>query len=122
MQLCIWKHHIDCWKNLFKSFWIKDRKETIEGVMAWNSLQPLQTLFEDIWPLNEAYSKFKWAPESEEAFEELKLRLTTAPVLTIIDNSFSSIGKAVTLLDCFPYLFLYLSKKGLKVRVSVGLG
>ena len=37
--------------------------------------------------LTKKQSKFKWTPESEEAFEEVKLRLTTAPVLTIIDGN-----------------------------------
>ena len=37
--------------------------------------------------LTKKHAKFKWTPECEEAFQKLKLRLTTAPVLTIIDGN-----------------------------------
>ena len=33
------------------------------------------------------HSRFNWTPECEATFQELKLKLTTAPVLTIIDGN-----------------------------------
>ena len=37
--------------------------------------------------LTKKHTKFKWTPECETAFQELKKRLTNAPVLTIIDGN-----------------------------------
>ena len=37
--------------------------------------------------LTKKHTKFVWTPECEASFQELKLRLTTAPVLTIIDGN-----------------------------------
>ena len=34
--------------------------------------------------LTKNHARFNWTPECEAAFQELKLRLTTAPMLTII--------------------------------------
>ena len=37
--------------------------------------------------LTKKHEKFKWTSDCEEAFQELKSKLTTAPVLTIIDGN-----------------------------------
>ena len=50
-------------------------------------VQDFSKLASPLTKLTMKNAKFIWAPECEEVFQELKKRLTTAPVLTIVNGN-----------------------------------
>ena len=53
---------------------------------------------------SETSTKFEWTPEAQDAFESLKLKLTSTPILFLVSKNRSSCTLTRVNLQCVPYL------------------